>query len=113
MRKQGYDLFIKTKETGSLKFKVKLADGTPADFTGWTSNFVVKKDKNTPNTQALVAIANSVWEEGAKDTITVSFTQSFTNRAPEKFYYCLFMTKNSDLFYLAEGDLMLEQGGSK
>lgn len=113
MREQYKDLFVKTKETGSIIFKVKLPKGAPADLTGWTSHFIVKKDKETLDANAVLNVTNSTWEEGAKDIIPVAFTQSFTNSAPAKFYYSLFITKDSDLTYLSEGNLYLEQGGSK
>lgn len=113
MREQYKDLFIKTKETGSIIFKVKLAKGERADLTGWTSHFVVKKDKDAADTSAVLNVTNSTWEEGKEDIIPVAFTQSFTDRAPAQFYYSLFLTKDSDLTYLSEGNLFLEQGGSK
>lgn len=113
MRVEGSSLFLKSKETGSLAFKVKLANGEPADLTGWTSHFIVKKDKNTQDINAVLNLTNSIWEEGKEDIIPVAFQQSFTERAPEKFFYCLFLTKDSDLIYLKEGELIVEQGGSK
>lgn len=113
MREQYKDLFIKTKETGTITFKVKLAKGCPADLTGWTSHFVVKKDKQTADTEAVLNITNSTWEEGKEDTISIDITQAFTDRTPEKFFYSLFITQDSDLIYLSEGNLFVEQGGSK
>lgn len=113
MREQYKDLFVKTKETGSIVFKVKLAKGCPADLTDWTWHFIVKKDKETLDANAVLNETNSTYEEGKEDTITISLAQSFTSRAPETFFYCLFLTQDSDLIYLQEGRLVLEQGGSK
>ncbi len=113
MRENYKDLFIKTKETGTITFKVKLANGAPADLTSWTSHFVVKKDKNTADTSAVLNVTNSTWAEGQEDTISIDIAQTFSDRTPEKFFYSLFITQDSDLIYLSEGNLFVEQGGSK
>lgn len=117
MRKQGNDFIVETKETGGIIFKVKLASGVPADLTGVTAKFIVKANKETPDANAVFTYTQTVFEDD-KDTITVPITQAFTNRDPERFYYCVFLEhdredETKDLVYLQEGRFIFERGGSK
>lgn len=110
MRLQGNDFYVSSKETGTVVFSVTLTKGTPADLSGWTAHFLIKKDKRDEDEEAVFKNEQS---GTAESKITVELNQEVTDRTPGKLYYVLFLTKEDFLIYLKEGNFIITQGGSK
>lgn len=112
MRKQGLDFFAETKESGCFDFSITLADGRPADLTGWTAKFLMKNKKSDEDTTAFFTKEKG-FTDSSDNHFIIDFDSSLTDRDIGKYYYVLFLIKEDKLLYLQQGNFYISLGGSK
>lgn len=91
----GYDIWVHQFDHGvDIEFALTNEDGTPFDLTGYTAQFIVKKNKSDDDSQAIDDLL--ILSDFTDNVIRVPIDKDLTENAPGMYCYAIRLYKGGD-----------------
>ncbi|HJD19481.1 MAG TPA: hypothetical protein IAB21_03375 [Candidatus Avelusimicrobium excrementipullorum] len=108
MQLKGNHIRVIKGDTGYLIFRF-FERCKPFALDGYTVKFIIKKEKDAPDSTAILAQDLTV-EEAGGNTVSVALSAQFTDRTPDTFFYGVRLIKDGVVQTALEGNFTVEQG---